>query len=88
MQLATGVRVTVPKVVLSSGVKFMDSDSIERCLFLDLNSRYDLIFGMVWLERHELWIDWGSKTLGATRNVSSEALESHESTFARKPWRY
>ena len=76
MQLATGVRVTVPKVVLSSGVKFMDSDSIERCLFLDLNSRYDLILGIVWLERHEPWIYWRSKTLGAKCNVSGENLES------------
>ncbi|CAI5730843.1 unnamed protein product [Peronospora farinosa] len=39
---------------------------------------------MAWLERHEPWIDWRSKTLGATRNVPSEALESHEPTFARK----
>ncbi|CAI5713542.1 unnamed protein product [Peronospora farinosa] len=30
------------------------------------------------------WIVWRSKTLGATRNVPSEALESHEPTFARK----
>ncbi|CAI5704679.1 unnamed protein product [Peronospora farinosa] len=36
------------------------------------------------VERHEPWIDWRSKTLGATRNVPSEALESHEPTFARK----
>ena len=39
---------------------------------------------MAWLERHELWIDWRMKTLGATRNVSSEALEIHGPTFARQ----
>uniref|UniRef100_A0AAV1T3C0 Uncharacterized protein n=1 Tax=Peronospora matthiolae TaxID=2874970 RepID=A0AAV1T3C0_9STRA len=43
---------------------------------------------MAWLERHEPWVDWRSKTLGATRNVPSEALESHESTFARQQKRY
>jgi hypothetical protein len=43
---------------------------------------------MAWLERHEAWIDWGSKTLGATRNVPSEVLESHEPTFARQQKRY
>ena len=73
---ATGNRVTVPKVPLNLGVKFLDFDSIERCLVLDLDSRYDLILGMVWMERHEPWIDWRSETLGATRNVSSENLES------------
>ena len=83
IRLATGTRVTVPKVSLNLGVKFLDFDSVERCLFLDLDSRYDLILGMVWLERHEAWIDWRSKTLGATRTVPSKALESHEPTFSR-----
>ena len=81
--LATGDRVTVPKVVLNLGVKFLDFNSIELRIVLDLDSRYDLTLGIVWLERHEPWIDWSSKTLGATRDVSSEAFESHEPTFAR-----
>ena len=84
MRLATGVRVTVPKVPLNLGVKFLDFNSVERCLVLDLDSRYDLILCMAWLERHEPWIDWRSKTLGATRNVPSETLKIHEPTFARK----
>ena len=84
VRLATGARVTVPKVPLNLGLKFLDFNSVERCLVLDLDSRYDLILGMAWLERHEPWIDWRSKTLGATRIVSDEALESHEPTFARK----
>ena len=61
---------------------------MERCLVLDLDTRYDLILGMAWLERHELWIDWRSKTLGATRTAPSEALECHEPTSARKQKRY
>ena len=43
---------------------------------------------MAWLERHEPWVDWRSKTLGATRTAPSEALESHEPTSARKQKRY
>ena len=39
---------------------------------------------MVCLERHEPWLDWRSKTLGATRNVSIDDLESHQPTFARQ----
>ena len=57
VRLATGARVTVPKVPLNLGVKFLDFDSIERWLVLDLDMRYDLILGMAWLERHEPWID-------------------------------
>ncbi|KAG2761945.1 hypothetical protein PC116_g17283 [Phytophthora cactorum] len=33
---------------------------------------------MSWLERHEPWIDWKSKTLGATHFAPSGALVSHE----------
>ncbi|KAK1936742.1 hypothetical protein P3T76_010177 [Phytophthora citrophthora] len=69
-------------------LKFLDFDSVERCLVLDLDSRYDLILGMAWLERHEPWIDWRSKTLGATHFSPSGALASHEPTSARKQKRY
>ncbi|GMF39296.1 unnamed protein product [Phytophthora fragariaefolia] len=53
VRLATGTRVTVPKVPVDLGVKFLDFDSVEPCLGLDLDARYDLILGMAWLERHE-----------------------------------
>ncbi|KAG2827931.1 hypothetical protein PC114_g9596 [Phytophthora cactorum] len=78
VRLVTGTLVTVSKVSVDLGVKFLDFDSVERCLVLYLDSRYDLILGMAWLERHEPWIDWKSKTLGATHFASSGALVSHE----------
>ena len=52
VRFATGTLVTAPKVSVNLGVKFLDFDSIERCLVLDLDSRYDLILGTAWLERH------------------------------------
>ena len=78
----------MPKVPLRLGVKFLEFDSTERWLVLELDSRYEHILGMAWLERHDPWIDCSSKTLGATRNVPSEALESHEPTFARQQKHY
>ncbi|GMF28603.1 unnamed protein product [Phytophthora fragariaefolia] len=39
---------------------------------------------MAWLERHGPWIDWRSKTLGATHFSPGGALASHEPTSARK----
>ncbi|KAG3195954.1 hypothetical protein PC128_g8055 [Phytophthora cactorum] len=88
VRLATGTLVTVSKISVDLGVKFLDFDSVERCLVLDLDSRYDLILGMAWLERHEPWIDWRSKTLGATHFAPSGALVSHERTSARKQNRF
>ncbi|KAG4055387.1 hypothetical protein PC123_g9532 [Phytophthora cactorum] len=84
VRLATGTLVTVSKVSVDLGVKFLDFDSVERCLGLDLDSRYDLILGMAWLERQETWIDWRSKTLGATHFAPSGAVVSHEPTSTRK----
>ncbi|KAE9342678.1 hypothetical protein PR003_g9339 [Phytophthora rubi] len=84
VRLAMGTRVTVPKVSLDLGVKFLDFASTERCLVLDLDSRYDLVLGMAWLKRHEPWIDWRSKTIGATHFSPGGALASHEPTSARR----
>ena len=53
VRLATGTLVAIPNVPVNLGVKNFDFDSIERFLVLDLDSRYDLILGMAWLERHE-----------------------------------
>ncbi|OWY96373.1 reverse transcriptase [Phytophthora megakarya] len=88
VRLATGTLVTVSKVSIDLNVKFLDFDSVERCLVLALDGRYDLILGMAWLESHEPWIDWKSKTLGATRSSPSGALASHEPTSAKRQKRY
>ena len=56
VHFATGVRVTVYKFALNLDVKFVDFNSVKRCLVLDLDSRYDLILGMTWLECHESWL--------------------------------
>ncbi|GMF57304.1 unnamed protein product [Phytophthora fragariaefolia] len=88
VRLATGTRVTVPTVPVDLGVKFLDFDSVERCLVLDLDARYDIVLGMAWLKRHEPRIDWRLKTLGATHFSPSGALASHEPTSARKQKRF
>ena len=58
VRLLIGTLFTVPKVPVNLGVKFFDFDGIERCLVPNLDSRYDLILGMAWLELHEPGIDW------------------------------
>ncbi|KAI9981167.1 hypothetical protein PInf_010852 [Phytophthora infestans] len=78
VRLATGTLVTVSKVSVDLGVKFENFDSVKRCLVLDLDARYDLILGVAWLERHEPWIDWKSKTLGASHPAPSRALHEAE----------
>ncbi|POM70411.1 Pol protein, partial [Phytophthora palmivora] len=41
--------------------------------------KYDLILGMPWLEKHEPWIDWRGKAIGASRPaVSDRALAPEE----------
>ncbi|KAL8000551.1 putative Zinc finger, CCHC-type, aspartic peptidase domain superfamily [Plasmopara halstedii] len=63
--------------------KFEDFDSSEQFTVLEMDS-YDLILGMPWLEKHEPWIDWRGKAIGASRpSVSDRALVSHVPTSVR-----
>ncbi|POM63967.1 Putative retroelement [Phytophthora palmivora] len=64
-------------------VMFEDSDSTEPFLVLDMD-KYDLILGMPWLEKHEPWIDWRGKAIGASRPaVFDRALVSNVPTSVR-----
>ncbi|POM58561.1 Pol protein [Phytophthora palmivora] len=73
VRLADGTVVNVPGVRMDLAVKFEDFDSTEAFLVLDMD-KYDLILGMLWLEKHEPWIDWRGKAIGASLAVSDRAL--------------
>ncbi|KAK1931790.1 hypothetical protein P3T76_012722 [Phytophthora citrophthora] len=46
--------------------------------------KYELILGMPCLEKHEPWIDWRGKAIGASRPaVSDRALVNHVPTSVR-----
>ena len=64
VRLVDGTVITVPKVHMNLAVKFEDFDSTERFIVLNMD-KYDLILGMPWLEKHEPWIDWRGKAIGA-----------------------
>ncbi|POM65202.1 Pol protein [Phytophthora palmivora] len=83
VRLADGTVVNVPGVRMDLAVKFEDFDSTESFLVLDMD-KYDLILGMPWLEKHEPWIDWRGKAIGASRPaVSDRALVSNVPTSVR-----
>ncbi|KAG3128182.1 hypothetical protein PC128_g27011 [Phytophthora cactorum] len=64
-------------------VNFEDSDSSEQFTVLEMD-KDDLILGMPWLEKHEPWIDWRGKAIGASRPpVSDRASVSHVPTSVR-----
>ncbi|POM67540.1 Pol protein [Phytophthora palmivora] len=54
-------------------VNFEDFDSTESSLVLDMD-KYDSILGMPWLEKHEPWIDWRGKAIGASRPAVSDRV--------------
>ncbi|GMF42902.1 unnamed protein product [Phytophthora fragariaefolia] len=80
VRLANGSLVEVPRVL---SVKFEDFDNIERFIDLDMD-KYDLILGMTGLEKHEPWVDWRGKAIGASRPaLSDRALVSHVPTSVK-----
>ncbi|KAG4037513.1 hypothetical protein PC123_g26923 [Phytophthora cactorum] len=64
-QLADGKVITVPRIHMDLAVKFEDFDSSEQFTVLEMD-KYALILGMPWLEKHEPWIDWRGKAIGAS----------------------
>ncbi|GMF50658.1 unnamed protein product [Phytophthora fragariaefolia] len=49
-----------------------------------MDDRYDLILGMPWLAKHEPWIDWRSRTIGASNNpLADRALAGHAPSSSR-----
>ncbi|KAG3063321.1 hypothetical protein PI124_g22703 [Phytophthora idaei] len=64
-------------------VKSEDFDSSEQFTVLEMD-KYDLILGMPWLEKHEPWIDWRGKVIGAScPAVPDRSLVNHVPTSAR-----
>ncbi|KAG3249409.1 hypothetical protein PI124_g5942 [Phytophthora idaei] len=64
-------------------VKFEDFDSSEQFTVLEMD-KYDLVLSMPWLEKHEPWIDWRGKAIGASRPaVFDRALVNHVPTSVR-----
>ncbi|POM76707.1 Pol protein [Phytophthora palmivora] len=83
VRLTDGTVVNVPGVRMDLAVKFEDFDSTESFLVLDMD-KYDLILDMLWLEKHEPWIDWRGQAIGAIRPaVSDRALVSNVPTSVR-----
>ncbi|ETP55430.1 hypothetical protein F442_00018 [Phytophthora nicotianae P10297] len=74
VRLADGKAVIFPNIQMDLAVKFEDFDSLEQFTVLDMDP-YDMILGIPWLEKHEPWIDWRGKAIGASRPaVTDRAL--------------
>jgi hypothetical protein len=49
-----------------------------------MDDRYDLILGMPWLVKHELWTQWHCRTIGASHKpLADRALAGHVSSSSR-----
>ncbi|GMF54524.1 unnamed protein product [Phytophthora fragariaefolia] len=83
VRLANGSLVEVPRVLMDLSAKFENFESTERFIVLEMD-KYDLNLGLSWLEKHEPWIDWRGKAIGASRSVLSDrASVSHVPTSVK-----
>ncbi|GMF38579.1 unnamed protein product [Phytophthora fragariaefolia] len=84
VRLPTGSIVSTRKVTIPLSVKFNDFNLVEPFIGVDMDDRYDLILGMPWLAKHEPWIDWRSRTIGASHNpLADRALAGHFPSSSR-----
>lgn len=85
VRLATGGTVATPKILIDLRMKFEDFNSVETCVVLDMDARYDVILGVPWLVKHQPWIDWRTRPIGSSDLVTRDrALVSHVPTSARE----
>jgi hypothetical protein len=84
VRLATGVAAKAKKIEVDLRVEFADFDSVESFTVLDMDGRFKLILGMPWLERHEPWIDWRTKSIGSSYPGRSEDQARHVPSFAHQ----
>jgi hypothetical protein len=84
VRLATGAQAAVKRIEIDLRVEFNDFNSVESFTLLDMDDRFDLILGMPWLESHEPWIDWRTKSIGSSTPGGGKVLVSHEPTFAHQ----
>ncbi|ETW04404.1 hypothetical protein H310_04685 [Aphanomyces invadans] len=81
--MADGQAVTSPKVVVALASIVEGFASTEPFYVIELDDRWNLIVGMRWLEAHQQWIDWRSKTMhkAALANPpSNQGVMSNELT--------
>ena len=84
VRLATGSIVSTCKVLILLVIRFDEFDLEEPFIVLDMDDRYDLILGTPRLMKHELWIDWRSRTVGASHKTFVErALVGHVPSLSR-----
>jgi hypothetical protein len=84
LRLATGSIVSMRKVLLPWMVEFDDFNSVEPFIVLDMDYRYDLSLGITWLVKREPWIDWSSRTIGASDKPQADrALAGHVPSSSR-----
>jgi hypothetical protein len=84
VRLATGIAKRSKKIEVDLRVAFVDFDSTEPFTVIEMDDRFDLILGMPWLERHEPWINWRTKSIGSSSPGRSEVQARHEPSFAHR----
>ncbi|GMF54817.1 unnamed protein product [Phytophthora fragariaefolia] len=63
VRLATGVVVRTEKRVVRARFSYEEKEFVDELIVLDLDDKFDIVFGMPWLARHDPVIDWAKRTI-------------------------
>ncbi|KAL7680546.1 putative aspartic peptidase domain superfamily [Plasmopara halstedii] len=65
-------------------LKLEEFNSKEVFTVLEMDTRYNLILGIPWLEKHEPWIEWRSKTIRSCSSGVGKTLVSNKLIFTMR----
>ena len=75
VRLADGTLKKTEGVRVRLAFSFEDFECSESFAVLQMQSQYDLILGMPWLQKHQPWIDWRSLTIGSS--TQGHGMDGH-----------
>ncbi len=75
VRLADGTLKKTEGVRVQLAFSFEDFECSESFAVLQMQSQYDLIVGMPWLQKHQPWIDWRSRTIGSS--TQGHGMDGH-----------
>ncbi|GMF44951.1 unnamed protein product [Phytophthora fragariaefolia] len=77
VRLATGVVVRTEKRVVRVCFSYREKKFVGELIVLDVDDKFDMVLGMLWLARYHPVIDWAKRTIVRFRSSGATERDGH-----------